>query len=151
YGDYEGTSRSQQGTWNANIAVDIPIFTGGQRELDVANSRNLIDQARLDYDDRAKNIQQEVKDAWLNVRTIEAYLRSLQVQVEAADQAYLDIQNQYKAGTSTSIEVLASLNSLNVVRRDLAAKSYDYEIALRKIDEVIGVFQEERVQKLNMK
>ncbi|PTY06025.1 hypothetical protein DB346_01275 [Verrucomicrobia bacterium LW23] len=144
-----GTTSSRQSSWNASIYVEIPISTGGQREIDLRNSVYLIDQARLDYESQAKTVEQEVKDSWLNVRTQKAYIQSLTVQVEAARQAYEDIQNQYKAGTSTSIEVLAALNSLNESRRDLAGRIYDYQVALRQLEASIGVFQDSRVRKLN--
>jgi outer membrane protein TolC len=67
--------------------------------------------------------------------------------VAAAEQSYKDLQTQYSAGTAKSIDVLAELRSLNAARKDLAVQTLGLQLALKRIDVVSGVFQEQRVQK----
>jgi outer membrane protein TolC len=67
--------------------------------------------------------------------------------VEAAEQGYLDLQNQYSAGTATSVDVLSALNDLNSARRDFAVQTYAYQVALRNLEQTAGIFQEARVLK----
>jgi protease secretion system outer membrane protein len=129
----------------------MPLLTGGQREIDLRNASYTINVARFDYISQAKTVEQDVSDAWLRVQTLQASLRSLRVQVASAQQNYEDIENQYRAGTSTSIDVLNALDSLNAARRDLATESYDYQVALRNIEETTGVFQEQRIERLKFK
>ena len=140
-----GTSNSKIRNWQATVGVQIPIFTGGQREIDLATAKLQIQQARLNTDNLAKSIEQEVKDAWLTVRSLDDTLKALQAQVAAADQGYQDLQNQYKAGTATSVDVLSALNDLNTARSDLTRQTYTYQVALRNLEQVTGVFQERRV------
>ncbi|MEK0447635.1 MAG: hypothetical protein RLZZ399_2956, partial [Verrucomicrobiota bacterium] len=68
-----------------------------------------------------------------------------QAQLQAAEQGYTDIQNQYSAGTAKSLDVLTALNDLNTVRSDLAALAADYQVALRSLEQVTGTFQQSRV------
>jgi outer membrane protein TolC len=56
----------------AGIAVQFPIFTGGQRELDIVGAGYSIQQAMLEKETIAKSIESEVKQAWLTVQTLEA-------------------------------------------------------------------------------
>ena len=131
--------------WQANLAVNIPIFNGGQRELDVKAASLQIEQTKLEKAQLEKSIEQAVKDAWLNVKSLTETLTALQTQVSAAEQSYKDIQNQYTVGTSTSVDVLSALNDLNNARKDLTQETYSLQVALRNIEQVSGCFQEQRV------
>ena len=92
-----------------------------------------------------KVVEQEVKDAWLNVKSLTETLAALRTQVAAAEQGYKDIKNQYGAGTSTSVDVLSALNDLNTARKDIAQQTYALQLALRKLEQVGGTFQQDRV------
>ena len=134
-------------SWQAGISVSIPFMTGGQREIDLKTSAMQIQQTRLDYDKLRKSIQEEVKAAWVDIQTLKETIVALKAQVEAAERGYEDLQSQYKAGTAKSIDVLDALKSLNSARKDLAVQSYGSQVALRKQEQVSGVFQEQRVKK----
>jgi outer membrane protein TolC len=92
-----------------------------------------------------------VKEGWLNVRTLDQTIKALRVQVAAAEQGYQDLKNQYAAGSATSVDVLSALNDLNEARKDLAFQTYAYQVALRNIEQVTGVFQQKRVQQVKLK
>lgn len=146
-----GTSSSRQHAWQATVGVQVPIFTGGQREIDLATARLQIAQTRLTRDSLAKSIEQEVKDAWLTVRSLEETLKAVAAQVAAAEQGYADLENQYRAGTATSVDVLTSLNDLHTARKDFAVQTYAYQVALRNLEQTSGVFQESRVNQLKVR
>lgn len=50
------------------------------------------------------------------------------------------------AGTATSLEVLDALRDLNTSRTDLAVETYGYQLALRDLERVTGVFQQPCVE-----
>lgn len=139
------TNGTDNHSWQAVINVNIPFLTGGKRELDIKVAGYQIEQSKLDYENLRKSIQEEVKDAWVTVQTLTETIIALKAQVEAARQGYQDIQSQYKAGTAKSIDVLDALKSLNTARKDLAVQSFGYQVALRRLEQVSGVFQEPRV------
>ncbi|MEY5025542.1 MAG: hypothetical protein RLZZ244_1070 [Verrucomicrobiota bacterium] len=142
-----GPNAGHREQWMAGVSVQIPFFEGGQREIDLANSRRDVDQAVLDKERLGKSIEAEVKRAWLNVRALDSSLRAVQAQVQAAEQSYSDLQNQYRAGIAKSVDVLSALTDLNTARSDLAAMTLDYQVALRSLERVTGTFQEARVRK----
>lgn len=133
--------------WQANLSLNIPIFNGGQRELDLRTTALQIKTTKLQRDQLAKTVEQDVKDSWLNVKSLTESLAALRTQVAAAEQGYLDIKNQYTAGVSTSVDVLTALNDLNTARKDLAQQIYSLQVALRKLDQSKGSFQQERVNR----
>lgn len=142
-----GTSASSNYDWQAAVSVQVPIFTGGQREIDLMTANRDIEQARLERERAAKEVESQVKQAWLTVRTLQQTLKALKTQVVAAEQSYHDLEIQYRAGTATSVDVLSALNQLNTARKDLAVQMYDYQVALRNLEQSSGVFQQARVQR----
>jgi outer membrane protein TolC len=152
YSDRSSASPSgSQRTWQAGVSVQVPFFTGGQREIDLASAGYDIDQASVEKERLLKSIESEVKKAWLNVQTLEGSLRAVRALVQAAEQGYKDLQNQYSAGTAKSVDVLSALKDLSVARSDLATLALDYQVALRALEQVTGTFQDPRVQQLTGK
>lgn len=133
--------------WQAGFSVRMPFMTGGQRKLDLKGADYDIQQARLSFEQQRKAVQEEVMNAWVEVRTLRETIVALQAQVAAAEQSYKDLQTQYSAGTAKSIDVLAELKSLNAARKDLAVQTLGLQLALKRLDVVSGVFQEQRVQR----
>jgi len=146
-----GSATGSQHSWEAGVSVQFPIFTGGQRELDVVGAGYDIQQAALEKENLSKSIESEVKRAWLNVQTLEGSLRAVNTQVQAAEQGYKDLQNQYSAGTAKSVDVLSALKDLSSARADLATLTLDYQVALRALEQVSGTFQDQRVRQLTEK
>ena len=134
--------------WQATVALQIPFFEGGQRELDLRRAGLERTQAELSYENLTKSIAVDVKEAWLRVHSLEQTLQALHAEVEAADENYRSLENQYRAGTATSLEVLDALRDLNTSRTDLAVETYGYQLALRDLERVTGVFQQPRVEKV---
>ncbi len=140
-GDYD---RDMQ----ANLSLRIPLYSAGQKAIDVKEADLTTQESRLEREQLMKVIEQEVKDAWLDAKTLSETLPALRIQVSAAEQSYVDLQNQYKANTVTSVDVLSALNELNSARKDLAIESYAWQLALRNLERVAGTFQTERVRKV---
>ncbi len=148
-----GSSRSKERTWSAGISVQIPILTGGQREIDFLTAKRQIEETKLQYDQTKKTVEADTKQAWLTVRTLEVTLKAARVQVAAAEQAYKDLQASYAAGEALSVDVLSALRDLNNARSNLRfQQTYDYQVALRNPEEVLrSVFQQARVQKAKVR
>ena len=146
-----GSASESDHYWQATVTVQLPILNGGQREIDLRTANEQIEETKLDRERTAKSVESDVKTAWLAVRTAEQVLKALHAQVVAAEQAYHDSEIQYREGTATSTDLLAAFNDLNTARIDLTTETYDYQVALRNLEEVAGVFQEPRVQKVKVR
>jgi outer membrane protein len=151
YTNDSGTANSRNSYWSAEVSVEVPFFSGGQREIDLKNAGYLIEQSRLERESLEKTVESEVRQAWHDVKRLAETIKALEVQVEAAEQSYRDLRNQYQAGTATNVDVLSALNDLNISRQDLAAQRYDYQVALRNLDRAAGSFQEGRVRRAKLR
>jgi len=146
-----GSLAQRNHDWQATVSVSVPFFTGGQREIDLLTAKEQIAQTKLARELAAEGVESEVKQAWLLVRSLQQTLKALHAQVVAAEQGYHDLDIQYRQGTATSVDVLTTLNDLNTARKDLTVETYAYQIALRNLEQVTGIFQQERVQRSKLK
>lgn len=133
-------------SWQASIAGQIPIFTGGQRELDLKQSDYDIRVARLEHESLAKNVERDVTQAWLTIHALELTLVQLKKEVDANAENYRVIQEQYRSGLATSLDVQQGLRDLNNSRSLLVTQTDDCEVARRNLERLIGVFQEPLVR-----
>jgi outer membrane protein len=152
YANANGIYGPQTQVWDANISVSMPFFPdGGQREINLKTAGEQIEIDRLSRDTVVKTIEGNVRQAWLNARSLQDSLGYLKVQVDAARESYLDEQHEYEAGTAASVDVLTALVALNTSENSLAVKIYAYQIALRDLEQVAGVFQQQRVLESKVK
>jgi outer membrane protein len=135
--------------WTAGVGIRIPFFEGGQRELDLRRTDSQTHQARLETENLGKSIEIQVREAWLRVHTLARTLETLRAEVAADEENYRDLQNEYRAGTATSLDVSTALTELQTASTKLATQTEDYQVALRNLEVVQGVFQQARVEKLN--
>jgi outer membrane protein TolC len=140
-----------QRIWTAVVAVQVPFFTGGQREVDLRRASHNIDQAHIDHEKLTKSIQAEVRQAWIDVRTLRGSIAALEAEVQAVEGAYRDLSSNYEVGKATSLDVAAGLRDRNNARATLAGSRYDYQVALRNLERAEASFQTGRVRASRVK
>jgi outer membrane protein TolC len=133
--------------WQAALTVRVPFLDAGTRTLDLRRAGIQIDRTRQEFERFRETVQQEVTDAYVQVQALRETVAALEAQVEAERQAYEDTRTQYRSGTARSLDVLDALRALNNARTDLAVQAFGYEVALRRLDQVTGVLEEERVNR----
>lgn len=133
--------------YSAGVSVSIPLFTGGEKALDVKRDEAEIAKARLDYENAVKVSDEEVTRAWLETRTLEAALVSLRAEVKSAEENYGLLQQQYRLGESKSLDVLQALTDLNTARTDLTVNLYQYQKATRELAVRTADFERIRIEK----
>jgi outer membrane protein TolC len=147
YSNAHGFYGPQTQVWDANVTVSMPFLTGGQREINLKTAGEQIDVDRLNRESIVKTVEGNVRQAWLNARSLRDSLVSLRVQVDAARESYQDEEHEYQAGTAASVDVLSALVNLNTSENALAVQVYLYQVALRGLEQSAGVFQQQRVSK----
>ena len=141
------TGTSGETDYSAGLSVSIPLFTGGEKQLDLKQDESEIAKAKLDYETAAKQSDEEVTRAWLETRTLEQTLVSLRSEVKSAGENYSLLQQQYRLGESKSLDVLQALTDLNTSRTDLAVSLYQYQKASRELAVRTADFERVRVEK----
>lgn len=140
------TDAPRNDSWDALLSVQVPFFTGGQREIDLRTAHHNIDEARVNLETTEKTIESDVQTTWLQVETLRETIKSLKAQVAANEQNYKDLENQYQAGAATSLDTQTALIQLANSRTTLITQIYQYQVALRDLERASGAFENERVK-----
>ncbi len=127
--------------------MSLPLFTGGEKALDLKQDEAETAKAKLDYDLASKLSDEEVTAAYLETNTLEQTLISLRAEVKSAEENYSLIQQQYTAGASRSLDVLQALTDLNTSRTDLTVSFYQYQLAARELAVRTADFERPRIEK----
>jgi outer membrane protein len=145
------SNTSGQRIWSGFVAVEVPFFTGGQREIDLHRAGLALERARLDHETLTKEIEAEMLRGHADVETLRGSIVALEAELASVQHNYEDLTTNYRAGAATSLDVSAGLLDLNNARTNLLAARYDYQVALRNLERAEGVFQEDRVRSTRVK
>ena len=145
------STRSSQTTtgWEALLTFEMPLW--GQRTVDLRKASYDTAIARLEQEQAAKNLREEVRLAWIQVSTTRQAVETLRAEVDAAEQTQRDLKAQYTAGSATSLEIQQAIRDLNSARSALLSRSFDLQIALRELQRATGDFQAERISNLQFR
>jgi outer membrane protein TolC len=130
--------------WNAGAQMSWDIFDGMLTHGKVVQARALYDKSKTDLDDRARQIELEVRTAYSGFIMAREVLDSqLKVQ-EEAEEALREASARADAGTGTQLDVLDAQTSLTQARTTEVQALHDYDAARARLERAIG---EEMIQK----
>jgi outer membrane protein TolC len=110
----------------------------------VIQARALYDKSKTDLDDRARQIELEVRTSYSGFIMAREVLDSqLKVQ-EEAEEALREASARADAGTGTQLDVLDAQTSLTQARTTEVQALHDYDAARARLERSIG---EEMIQK----
>ena len=130
--------------WNAGAQMSWDIFDGMLTHGKVVQARALYDKSKTELDDRARQIELEVRTAYSGFIMAREVLDSqLKVQ-EEAEEALREASARADAGTGTQLDVLDAQTSLTQARTTKVQALHDYDAARARLERAIG---EEMIQK----
>jgi outer membrane protein len=122
----------------AGVALNFPFFEGGLRIAELKEAEARKRQSRLLYDDLKKDVDIELKSAYLDLQTQKGVLSFLEAQLEFAHDNYKAVLRQFENGLATSLDVLDANTLMVSAERNLSEASYDYQFACLKVKKSEG-------------
>jgi outer membrane protein TolC len=113
--------------------MSLPIFTGGSLEGNYRGARAEYDAAVASYDSAATQTLNDVADVATSERALDLRLSKSREAFATSNQAYQIVQNRYRGGLSTYLEVLSAEDSLIANRQvvaDLETRAFALDVAL---------------------
>jgi NodT family efflux transporter outer membrane factor (OMF) lipoprotein len=114
-------------------AITLPIFDGGRLRANYQKAEAGHDLAVAQYDDTVTHALQEVADAASSDRALSERIQASQTAADQAAIAFRVIDNRYRGGLATYLDVLSAEDSLISARRnvaDLRSRAFSLDIAL---------------------
>ena len=122
----------------AGVSLTFPFFEGGLRIAELNEAKSKERQARLAYDDLKKNVDIELRGAYLDLETQKGTLNFLQDQLVFARDNYKAVLRQYENGLATSLDVMDANTLLLSSEKNVAEALYSYQLAHLKVRKSSG-------------
>ena len=104
--DYLDTNLDASKTASVSANVTIPLYEAGQYYSKVRQAKQLASQNRIQVIEIARQVRQAVAAAWNAYVALGDIIKAARSQVSAAELALDGVQQEYQAGTRTTLDVL---------------------------------------------
>lgn len=128
----------QTSGWTADAVVSLPIFNGGLTKSQVSEARSLRDEARINLADTTESVEQDVRQALLNLQTARQTIDTARTLLAQAEEAYSVATVRYQAGVGTAVEIADALATLTSARTNLNRAIFNYNTAYANLRRSTG-------------
>ena len=106
--------QERTGIRSASIAalLSIPIYEGGLAYSQVREAKQRASQSRIQLIEVARDVRSAVAQSWNVYTGLGEIIRNTKTQVRAAQLALTGVQQEYQAGTRTTLDVLDAQREL---------------------------------------
>lgn len=125
--------------WDVQFDVSFPFFQGGSRVAKYREAASRYRQARLAADAMRRQIGRDVKTAYLTLHSSDALLAKLQAELTLAEENNRLIQEEYRQGLATNLEVLIAYNRLENARLEFDREGLNRKMAWIRLQGAMGV------------
>jgi outer membrane protein TolC len=138
YGAIGDNPASSHGTVNAAGVLRFPIFQGGRVHGDNLVADSLLARAKQRLGDLRASIDQEVRDAFLDLQDTAQEVSVTKNAVRLATQTLQQSRDRFSAGVTDNIEVVQAQESLADANDAYIASLYRYNTAKISLARAIG-------------
>ena len=127
-------------SWFVGGRMEFPIFEGGLRMAELAQSRSQLKKDELETARLKKQIDLDVTRSQLTLKAVARALQSRQKQLRFAFENFEMVSKQFTFGLVTNIDLLDANQELIEAERDLIAMTYDRHLAILNLQRSAGVY-----------
>jgi outer membrane protein len=119
---------------NLGLSLNIPIFNGLQARTNMQRAKITLQQAEITKQERQNFLRQDIETAYNNVQAAsKSYEASLR-QVDALEETFRAIENQYNLGAANFTDYQVASNNLFRAKSDLVRSKYEYIFRKKILD-----------------
>jgi len=140
-GDYGGIGRSpgdMRPTYTAAATVRMPLFTGGRIHAESEDTGALVAQRKAELENVRGRIEQEVRDAVLDLQSNEEQVAVTRSAVELATQQLAQARDRFAAGVGTSLDVSQAEEALASSNEGYISSLYADNVAKATLARAVG-------------
>lgn len=130
---------SSHGTVDAAATLRIPIFQGGRVHADVLRADAALTEERQRLEDLRARIDEEVRDAYLDLEADGQEVSVENSAVALATQTLEQSRDRFRSGVTDNIEVVQALDALATANDAYIASLYSYNLAKVFLARATGV------------
>jgi outer membrane protein len=120
---------TNQKTASAIATLTIPIYNGGTEYSLIRQSKETLEQQRLNVDFVREQVRQSVVQFWGQAQATKTQVQSTEIQVKSAQTALNGIRQEAKVGQRTTFDVLTAQQNLVNARLAMLVAQHDRVVA----------------------
>jgi outer membrane protein TolC len=142
YGESGATPGDVLPTYTVMGTLNVPIFQGGKVHGDVLKADAALRQAEAQLADVRALIDQDVRNALLDLKSSSDQVAVAQSSVKLADQALMQSQDRFSAGVTDNLEVVQAQEAVAVAHENLISSLYLNNLAKVSFARALGRAEE---------
>src|SRR5258706_1706852 len=142
YGDIGAHPGSLLPTYHVFGTLNIPIFEGGKVHVDVLKAEATLRQAQAQMADVRGQIDQDIRNALLDLKSSSDQVEVAQSSVNLAEQALAQSRDRFSAGVTNNLEVVQAQESLATAHENLISSLYMHNLAKVSFARALGRAEE---------
>ncbi len=150
-GEYGFSARDPANLWNHGfkrwiftLSVSLPIFDGGRRSGLYRQAVAMRKMAELTRAETENDVRLEAQNAVDELERAEKTVEAARLNVHEAERVLAMMQDNYRYGAATTLDVTDAQTALSVARTNLLRGLYDHTLARAQLRWVMGLDPVER-------
>ncbi len=125
--------------WTAGVNVTLPVFDGFKRSGMVYQAVAYQRQARLEREKAEQRVQLDLRQALDDLSAASETVTAARANVDQAGRVLQMMQNNYKHGAATTLDIVDAQTALAVARGNLLRGLHDHSVARASLRHVMGL------------
>lgn len=121
-----------------SLNLSIPLFNGFNTVAQVQRSKIALQQAEINRIETRNTLRQQIETAFNDARAALKTYEASQKQVDALEETFRAVENQYNFGAANFTDYQVASNNLYGARSDLVRAKYDLIFKLKLLDFYMG-------------
>ncbi len=117
-----------------SLGIQIPIFNRLSVNSDIQRSKITLQQAELDAIERSNTLRQTIESAYNNALAASKTYSASVKRVEALEETFRSIENQYNLGAANFTDYQLASNNLYQAKSDLIRAKFDFVFKKKLVD-----------------
>ena len=131
-------SDTRSATFNLTLTFNAPIYQGGRVDAEVRQARHTASQARADYHNAVRVVQQNVSTSWQSLVTARGSIDAELQRVRAAQLAFEGVSEELRVGSRDTLDVLNAEAELLAAQIALVQAVRNHNVAAYTLLAAIG-------------
>lgn len=133
--------------WFYGISLNWPFFVGFKRKGNLMKQKTIFEKKRYDLENVEENIFLEVKKAIFSIKNADELIKSQILDLERAKEALNLVENGYREGVNSEIEVTDALSALTKSQSLYYRSLYNHELSVLNLEFSMGLLSFEKKEK----
>ena len=138
WGDVNDLSYND-GQWSISTTVSLPIFANFDRKRDLSRAKAALNTARANLAYAKNSVTLAIKQAWLDIKLARESLAVAEETVAAAAEDMTLVQEKYRLGAATILDVLKAQESLVTAQNTKVEADFNYNLSVAELENAMGV------------